>query len=70
MIFLCCTPRSCSVGALSLCGLVASLRPERPGCGGRINKHDGRTNGGYGVKNNFKLDENGQYQYTEPAEKN
>ena len=29
------TPRSCSVGALSLCGLVASLRPERPGCGGR-----------------------------------
>ena len=35
-----------------------------------INNHDGRTNGGYGVKNNFKLDENGQYQYTEPAEKN
>ena len=35
-----------------------------------INKHDGRTNGGYGVKNNFKLVENGQYQYTEPAEKN
>lgn len=35
-----------------------------------INKHDGRTNDGYGVKNNFKLDENGQYQYTEPAEKN
>lgn len=35
-----------------------------------INKHDGRTTGGYGVKNNFKLDENGQYQYTEPAEKN
>lgn len=35
-----------------------------------INKHDGHTNGGYGVKNNFKLDENGQYQYTEPAEKN
>lgn len=35
-----------------------------------INKHDGRTNGGYGVKNNFKLDENGQYQYTKPAEKN
>ena len=35
-----------------------------------INKHDGRTNGGYGEKNNFKLDENGQYQYTEPAEKN
>ena len=35
-----------------------------------INKHDGRTKGGYGVKNNFKLDENGQYQYTEPAEKN
>ena len=27
-------------------------------------------NGGYGVKNNFKLNENGQYQYTEPAEKN
>ena len=35
-----------------------------------INKHDGRTNGGYGVRNNFKLDENGQYQYTEPAAKN
>lgn len=34
------------------------------------NEHDGRTNGGYGVKNNFKLNENGQYQYTEPAEKN
>ena len=35
-----------------------------------INKNDGRTNGGYGVKNNFKLDENGQYQYTKPAAKN
>ena len=35
-----------------------------------INKHDGRTNGGYGVKNNFKLDETDQYQYTEPAAKN
>lgn len=35
-----------------------------------INKHDGRTTGGYGVKNNFKLDENGQYQYTKPAAKN
>lgn len=34
------------------------------------NEHDGRTNGGYGVKNNFKLNENGQYQYTEPAAKN
>lgn len=28
------------------------------------NAHDGRPNGGYGVKNNFKLDENKQYQYT------
>jgi len=27
-------------------------------------------NGGYGVKNNFKLNENNQYQYTEPAAKN
>ena len=35
-----------------------------------INKHDGRTNGGYGGKNNFKLDENEQYQYTKPAAKN
>ena len=35
-----------------------------------INKHDGRTNGGYGVKNNFKLDETGQYQYTKLAAKN
>lgn len=35
-----------------------------------INKHDGRTNGGYGVKKNFKLDETGQYQYTKPAAKN
>ena len=34
------------------------------------NEHDGRTNGGYGVKNNFKLDETGQYQYTKPAAKN
>ena len=34
------------------------------------NEHDGRTNGGYGVKNNFKLDENNQYQYTKPAAKN
>lgn len=34
------------------------------------NKHDGRTNGGYGVKNNFKLDENNQYQYTKPAATN
>ena len=32
-----------------------------------INKHDGRTNGGYGVKNNFKLDETDQYQYTGSA---
>lgn len=29
-----------------------------------VNEHDGRPNGGYGVKNNFKLDENNQYQYT------
>ena len=35
-----------------------------------INKHDGRTNGGYGVKNNFKLDETDQYQYTKPAATN
>lgn len=28
------------------------------------NEHDGRINGGYGVRNNFKLDENDQYQYT------
>ena len=34
------------------------------------NEHNGRTNGGYGVRNNFKLDKNNQYQYTEPAEKN
>lgn len=33
------------------------------------NEHDGRTNGGYGVRNNFKL-ENDQYQYTKPAAKN
>lgn len=31
------------------------------------NEHDGRQNGGYGVKNNFKLDENDQYQYTGSA---
>lgn len=34
------------------------------------NDVDDNMNGGYGVRNNFKLDENGQYQYTEPAEKN
>lgn len=34
------------------------------------NDIDDNMNGGYGVKNNFKLDENGQYQYTEPAAKN
>lgn len=28
------------------------------------NEHDGRINGGYGVRNNFKLDDNDQYQYT------
>ena len=33
------------------------------------NDIDDNMNGGYGVKNNFKLNENGQYQYTEPAEK-
>lgn len=33
------------------------------------NEHDGRTNGGYGVRNNFKLDETDQYQYIKPAEK-
>ncbi len=31
------------------------------------NKHNGRTNGGYGVRNNFKLDETDQYQYTGSA---
>lgn len=31
------------------------------------NKHNGRTNGGYGIRNNFKLDKYKQYQYTEPA---
>lgn len=34
------------------------------------NDIDDNMNGGYGIRNNFKLDENGQYQYTEPAEKN
>lgn len=34
------------------------------------NDIDNNMNGGYGVKNNFKLDENGQYQYTKPAAKN
>ena len=34
------------------------------------NDIDNNMNGGYGIRNNFKLDENGQYQYTEPAEKN
>ena len=34
------------------------------------NDVDDNMNGGYGVKNNFKLNENGQYQYTEPAAKN
>lgn len=34
------------------------------------NDINNNMNGGYGVRNNFKLDENGQYQYTEPAEKN
>ena len=33
------------------------------------NEHNGRTNGGYGVRNNFKLDKNNQYQYTQPAAK-
>lgn len=32
-----------------------------------VNEHDGRPNGGYGVKNNFRLDENQQYQYTGEA---
>lgn len=31
------------------------------------NEHDGRQNGGYGIKNHFKLDENDQYQYTGSA---
>ena len=35
MFFLCCTPRPRSVGALPLRGIVATLRPEHPGCGGR-----------------------------------
>lgn len=34
------------------------------------NDIDDNMNGGYGVKNNFKLDENDQYQYTKPAAKN
>ena len=35
MFFLCCTPRPRSVGALPLRGIVATLRLEHPGCGGR-----------------------------------
>lgn len=42
----------------------------RPAVVSFTNEHDGRTNGGYGVRNNFKLDETDQYQYTEPAEAN
>lgn len=34
------------------------------------NEHNGRTNGGYGIRNNFKLDKYNQYQYTEPAATN
>ncbi len=34
------------------------------------NDIDDNMNGGYGIRNNFKLDENGQYQYTKPAAKN
>ena len=34
------------------------------------NDIDDNMNGGYGVRNNFKLDEYDQYQYTEPAAKN
>ena len=34
------------------------------------NDIDDNMNGGYGVKNNFKLNENDQYQYTKPAAKN
>ena len=33
------------------------------------NDIEDNMNGGYGVRNNFKLDENDQYQYTEPAAK-
>lgn len=32
-----------------------------------VNENDGRTNGGYGIRNNFALDQHDQYQYTEPA---
>ena len=35
-----------------------------------INKHDGRTNGGYGIRNNFKLDETDQYQHIKKAATN
>ena len=34
------------------------------------NDIEDNMNGGYGVRNNFKLDEYDQYQYTEPAAKN
>lgn len=34
------------------------------------NDIDDNMNGGYGVRNNFKLNEYGQYDYTKPAEKN
>ena len=34
------------------------------------NDIDNNMNGGYGIRNNFKLDENDQYQYTKPAAKN
>ena len=45
----------------------AEVRQARPAVVSFTNEHDGRTNGGYGVKNNFKLDETDQYQYTKPA---
>ena len=35
-----------------------------------INKHNGRTNGGYGIRNNFKLDETDQYQHIKKAATN
>lgn len=34
------------------------------------NEHDGRNNGGYGIRNNFKLDETDQYQHIKKAATN
>ena len=45
--------------------VTTTITAEEMAAAAFTNTHDGRPNGGYGVVNNFKLDDNDQYQWTQ-----